>query len=105
MQNLCYETVITCTGTEEIADYTYTIPVDQSTNSQLTVPATSTCTSYQDADNSGATTADDNVCALTTSLEHYDTATKLWVDVDNTYITNTLSFLTGSDPTTRDLLV
>ena len=28
MQNLCYETVITCTGTEEIADYRYTIPVD-----------------------------------------------------------------------------
>ena len=105
MQNLCYETVITCTGTEEIADYKYTIPVDQTTNAQETVTVTSTCTSDQDADNSGATTGYDNVCALTTSLEHYDTATKLWVDVDSTYITNTLPFLGSSDPSIRDLKV
>jgi hypothetical protein len=69
------------------------------------VTVTSTCTSDQDADNSMSTTLDDNVCALTTSLEHYDTATKLWVDVDSTYITNTLPFLTSSDPSVRDLKV
>ena len=49
MQNYCYNNVITCASTTEIADFTYVIPVDQSTATDDTVTSTSTCTGSQDS--------------------------------------------------------
>ena len=70
MENLCYQSSVTCSSTEEIADYVYEIPADESTATEQTVPASSTCVSDK--------TTGPNTCELTTTLEHYDTATKTW---------------------------
>ena len=70
MENLCYQSSVSCSSTEEIADYVYSIPADITSATEQTVPASSTCVSDK--------SVGPNTCALTTTLEHYDTATKTW---------------------------
>ena len=95
MQNYCYSNAITCASTSEIADFLYEIPVVHSPATERTVPSASTCTGTQGGDST--------TCAQTTTLEHYDTSTKTWANVDSTYITSTLPFISALTASSRTL--